>query len=121
MRDSVSYTKFEHQVVHKYRDNLNHAESVEDVKKFFSYTMQELIHKAFAGQLSVNYEDVQLGVDAGEPLIISESLRQQGEFERAWSASDLPLIMTRLAKSAQNRFSHLQTHPEKTNAKIHRH
>lgn len=121
MRDSASYTKYENQIVHKYRDSLNHAESVEDVKKFFSYSMQELLQKVCDSQLTVNYDDIQLGLSSGKPFIISEALQQQGAFNRVWSASDLPLIMSRLAVPAQNRFNRLQGHPEKTQSKIHRH
>lgn len=121
MRGSASYTKYENEVIHKYRDNLNHAESVEDVKKFFSYTMQELMHKVFNGQLAMNYEDVQLNPDAGDLFTISENLRRQGDFDHVWTVSDLPSIISRMASSAVNRFNHLQGHPEKTNSKFNRH
>jgi hypothetical protein len=121
MRDSASYSKFENQIIHKYRNSLNHAESVEDVKKFFSYTMQELMHKVFEDKLRVDLADIQLNLDADKPFVISQTLQQHTEFHRIWSTSDLPLIMSRLAIPAQNRFAHLQGHPEKTKAKIHRH
>ena len=77
MRTNDSYTKYENEVIHKYRDNLNHAESVEDVKKFFSYTMQELMHKVFDGKLDMRYEDVQLSADNKAGFTISDTLLQK--------------------------------------------
>ena len=121
MSGSISYTKFENQVIHKFRNNLNHAESVEDAKKFFNYTIRELMQKVFDGQLTINYEDIQLGLDPEKPFIISEALRQKDEFAHVWSVSDLPLIVSRLATPALNRFNYLQANPEKTKSKIKRH
>jgi len=121
MRGSDSYTKYENQVVRKYRDNLNHAESVEDVKKFFSYTMQELMDKVFDGQLNLRYEDVQLAVNSNPAYTISNKLRQQTAFKHVWQDSDLSNIVDRMAESALNRFRHLSDNPVKTNAKFNRH
>ena len=120
MRGSDSYTKYENEVIHKYRNNLNHAESVEDVKKFFSYTMQELMAKVFDGKLDMHYEDVQLCVDNKAGFTISNALKQKTAFGQVWEDSDLSSIMSRLAESASNRFRHLSGHPEKTNAKFNR-
>lgn len=121
MRGSDSYTKYENEVIHKYRDNLNHAESIEDVKKFFSYTMQELMNKVFDGQLDMRYEDVQLSVDNNPGFTISTDLRKKAAFEHVWEDSDLSSIVNRLAESALKRHKHLSGHPEKTNAKFNRH
>jgi len=121
MSAAVSYTKFENQVIHKFRNNLNHAESVEDAKKFFNYTMLELMQKVFDGQLTIEYEDIQLGLYAEKPFIISEALRQKDEFDHVWSTSDLPSIVARLATPALHRFNHLKANPEKTKSKINRH
>ncbi len=120
MRGSDSYTKYEKEVIHKFRNNLNHAESVEDVKKFFSYTMQELMNKVFDGQLDMHYEDVQLSVDSKAGFTISNALKRKAAFAHAWEDSDLSSIMSRLAESALHRFRHLSGHPEKTNAKFNR-
>lgn len=121
MRGSDSYTKYENEVIHKYRDNLNHAESVEDVKKFFSYTMQELMHKVFDNQLDIHYEDVQLSVNGNPGYSISSELKRQTAFAQVWEDSDLPAIVSRLAESGIHRFRHLSGHPEKTKAKFNRH
>ena len=121
MRGSDSYTKYENEVIHKYRDNLNRAESVEDVKKFFSYTMQELMDKVFAGQVNMRYEDVQLSVDSNPAFTISSTLQQQTAFEHVWEDSDLSSITKRLAESALHRFRHISGNPEKTNAKFNLH
>lgn len=121
MRGSDSYTKYENEVVRQYRHKLNHAESVEDVKKFFSYTMQELMDRVFDGQLRTRFEDVQLSVNSNPGYTISDTLQKHAAFERVWSDSDLSSIFDRMAASAVNRFRHLSTHPEKTNSKINRH
>lgn len=121
MRGSDSYTKYENEVIHKYRDNLNHAESVEDVKKFFSYTMQELMHKVFDDQIDIRYEDVQLAVNGNPGYKISSELKQKAAFAQVWEDSDLSSIVSRLSESALHRFRHLSGHPEKTKAKFNRH
>ena len=121
MRGSDSYTKYENEVVHKYRDNLNHAESVEDVKKFFTYTMQELMNKVFDGQLDMHYEDVQLSYESEQGFAISNALKQKTAFKQVWQDSDLSFIMSRLAEPALKRFRHLSRNTKKTNSKFNRH
>ncbi len=121
MRGTDSYTKYENQVVRQYRHKLSHAESVEDVKKFFSYTMQELMDRVFDGQITTHFDDVQLEVSGKTGYVISDNLQKQAAFEQAWSESDLSCIVSRLAESALHRFRHLSTNPEKTNAKFNRH
>ena len=49
MSQMLSLTKYEHEVIPGLRDQLNHAESVEDVKKFFDYSMRELFDRVFDG------------------------------------------------------------------------
>ena len=40
MTDFISFSRVEHELAPKLRNSLNHAESSEDAKKFFSYTAQ---------------------------------------------------------------------------------
>ena len=83
MADFESFTKFEHQVVPRYRDHLNHAESVEDVRKFFVYAVRELFKCIFEDRVRVAYEDIRLKPDAATPFIISAELRERNGFDEA--------------------------------------
>lgn len=121
MSDFESFTKYEHQIIPQYRDQLNHAESVEDVRKFFVYAVRELFQHVFHGRLSFEYEDVQLEPDAEMPFSLSPALCARDGFDQIWRSSDLKHIVARLAQSATHRFRHLETSPEKTRSKIKGH
>ena len=118
MADFDSFTKQEHKIIPQYRDQLNHAESVEDVRKFFVYTVRELCGLVFEGGVKVDYEDVQLKPQTTTGFTISSQLRNRAAFRDAWRSSDLKHIIGRLAESAGHRYRHLAPSPEKTRSKI---
>ncbi|MCG3170838.1 MAG: hypothetical protein CALGDGBN_02409 [Pseudomonadales bacterium] len=120
MSDFVSYSRIENELAPGLRNSLNHAESVEDVKKFFDYTARELLDRALGDDASLQYGDVALAGD-GEGFAVSERLRGDGAFARAARVSDLNAILGRFALAAQHRLRHLAGHPERTNAKIRGH
>ncbi len=121
MADFASFAKYEHEIIPQYRDQLNHAESVEDVRKFFVYAVRTLFKHVFDNRMSVDYEDIELKPDAATPFFISAELRKRDGFGEAWRSSDLKHIVKRLAHSATHRYRHLETSPEKTRSKIKRH
>jgi hypothetical protein len=121
MADFDSFTKHEHKIIHHYRDQLNHAESVEDVRKFFVYAVRELCGLVFEDRVNVDYEDVQLKPQSASGFSISSRLKNRAAFRGVWGSSDLKHIIGRLAESARHRFRHLETSPEKTRLKIKGH
>lgn len=112
-----SYTKFENKIVPSLRQNLNRAESTEDVKKFFVYSVKELLESAFEG-LNVRHDDVFLSPETEPCFALSERILSHDEIRAAWSDSDMPQVLGRLAESALKRYRYLQKNPEKTEAKI---
>jgi len=120
MTDFTSFSRVEHELAPKLRNSLNHAESSEDVKKFFSYTAQELLGRALGSEVRVHFEDVALARD-GRGFTVSERLQGDAAYARAAATSDLKAILQRFAESAQHRMRHLEGHPEKTQSKIRGH
>jgi hypothetical protein len=120
MTDFTSFSRVEHELAPKLRNSLNHAESSEDVKKFFSYTAQELLGKALGEGVRVHFEDVSLARD-GKGFTVSERLQADAGYARTAATSDLRAILERFAESAQHRMRHLEGHPEKTQSKIRGH
>lgn len=121
MADFESFTKYEHKIIPQYRDQLNHAESVEDVRKFFVYAVRELFELVFDDRVQIDYEDVELKPNSQTLFSISSRLRGRAVFRDAWGSSDLKHIVGRLAESAKHRYRHLETSPEKTRSKIKGH
>jgi hypothetical protein len=118
MTEQLSYTKFENELRPHFRQSLNKAESTEDVKKFFTYTVQELLKKVLEGQVEVYFEEVSLKPDQNPPYVLSQRLLETESLKSIWDNSDLPHVLERMAESAVNRYKHLEKHPEKTEAKI---
>lgn len=120
MDKKKSFAHIEQELRHTYRNNLNIAESDEDVKKFFVYAVKELLEQACEGQVTVEYNDLCLDLDATKGFVCSKTLGKNKMFQQAWNNSDLPRIVERLAEKGKNRIKHLEEkHPDKTEAKIY--
>jgi hypothetical protein len=115
MTDFKSHSRVENELAHHFRERLNHAESTEDARKFFSYTMRDLLSRVLGDEARVRQDDVTLG-SAG--FLASERLAALPVYQKAQSDSDLGAIMRRFAEAAQHRVRHLEGHPEKTQSKI---
>jgi hypothetical protein len=118
MARQLSFSKYEQELRPELRQNLNIAESTEDVKKFFVYTIQKLFGRVLEGKEAFQYEDIQLTPLEQSGFIISDKLLGDSEFAEVWQNSDLSNIVKRIADSASNRHKHLQKNPAKTEAKI---
>ena len=116
----MSLSKYENQVLPKLRDQLNQAESVEDAKKFFVGTIQELISLATDGNVSADYEDISLAPDQEPYYTLSSNLTDNSAI-KALENSDLHAILSRLAEQASHRYKHLEKNNSKTNLKIKNH
>lgn len=113
-----SYTHVERELMHHYRDQLNHAESEEDVKKFFSRTIQHLLTRIMDGQVSIDDNDAMLKPGSAPCYEISERLAGTPAFQELRKHSDLNAVLKRFAEPAVKHYQHLRGHPEKTESKI---
>lgn len=118
MTRRVSYTKYENRLLPGFREKLNMAESTEDVRKFFNYTVRELFDALYEGKLIVNYEDIVFDPDRSPPYSLGGRLRDDEQFLSDWEDSDLPRVVNRFADAAMGRYRHLLKNPEKTSSKI---
>jgi hypothetical protein len=118
MTERLSFTKYENEYLPRFRQKINEAESTEDVKKFFVYTMRDLLRSVLQGNMDIQYEDVWLKPHAKSPYAVSERLFSTNTFQSLWSRSDLPRVMGRFAETATRRYRRLEKHREKTDAKI---
>ncbi|MFC1827211.1 hypothetical protein ACFLZQ_04705 [Thermodesulfobacteriota bacterium] len=118
MARQLSFSKYEQELRPELRQNLNIAESTEDVKKFFVYTIRKLFGRVLDGKEAFQYEDIQLSPLEQSGFIISDELLENTEFAAVWQNSDLSNIVKRIADAASNRHKHLMKNPAKTEAKI---
>ena len=118
MARQLSFSKYEQELRPELRQNLNIAESTEDVKKFFVYTVQKLFGRVLEGKEAFRYEDIRLAPMEQSGFIISDKVLGDPEFEAVWQNSDLSNIVKRIADAAGNRHKHLQKNPAKTESKI---
>jgi len=119
MMNKLSFSKLEKDIRHEFRNNMNHAESTEDVKKFFFYTVRDILDKIFGDKIAPGYEDIRLVPEQEELFMFNDNLTGDKEFIAIWNNSDLPRIIGRLADTAVGRYTHLEKSPAKTEAKIY--
>ena len=120
MKNKFSFSHIEQELRHSYRNNLNNAESDEDVKKFFVYIVSALFNQAYEGQIRLSPEDITLDEKKQEYFFLRNTLMNNTSFMQVWNGSDLPKIVRRMAESAVNRIKHLEgKHPDKTEAKMY--
>ncbi|MCF8024835.1 MAG: hypothetical protein K9K82_05050 [Desulfobacteraceae bacterium] len=120
MSRQASFTKHERKVLPEFRKKINNAESTEDVKKFFTYTVGSLFSDIFAENVAVEQGDIRLMPDKNPPYQLSDRLMGTPQFVQMWQDSDLAHVLGRLAEAAANRYRRLDKHPEKTDSKIQR-
>ena len=118
MAKQLSFTKYENEALHAYRQKLSSAESSEDVRKFFLYTTQSLFRSVFDGRLRVESEDITLIPEAEPCYRFADRILSVELFDTTWRQSDLSRVVNRFAESAASRMKHLEKHPEKTDRKI---
>ena len=118
MTERISFTKYEHDSIPLFREKINKAESIEDVKKVFAQTMRHLLKDILHEQLKVRDDDVVLQPKNKTPYEVSERLLASKNFMSLWESSDLPHVISRFAQSASGRYRHLEKKPEKTESRI---
>jgi hypothetical protein len=116
MTKRLSFTKNLNKVLPRFRENMSNAESTEDVKKFFFYTVRELLEDIFKEEMEIKDDDIKLLPNKLPYFSLSPKII--ANIKEAWKGSDLPHLIEKLAESAIGRFKHLEKHPEKTESKI---
>jgi hypothetical protein len=122
MEKQISVAKYEHSILPGFRNKLSKAESTEDVKKFFVYTVRELLVNVFQNNNYHDFDAIDLSPSGESPYKL-DAARVPGEalgieFFHIWNNSDLPRVIAGLAETALHRRQHLAKNPEKTTAKI---
>ena len=118
MTKQISFSKHENEVIHGFRNKMNTAESTEDVKKFFNYTVIKLLNDIFEDRVKIDSEDIRLKTDGKKSYLIEDSLLKQEGFQNIWNNSDIKRILGTFADISLKRYKHLETNPEKTKLKI---
>jgi hypothetical protein len=118
MTRQISFSKYGKKVLPSFRNKINQAESTEDLKKFFVYTIKDLFDEIFTGQIELFYEDIVLNPSASPNFRLSERLLASKVFAASWRDSDLPKIVGNLATTAVKHYIHLDKNPAKSEAKI---
>jgi len=122
MTERLSFTKYENEILPAFRNRLNMAESTEDVRKFFLYTVKELLEKILdmgEDDLDITYpDDVDVDVEKPPFFKLGEKLKQHPKIKPLLESSDLRDILQRLAESAIKRYLHLEKHRDRTESKI---
>lgn len=118
MKQLLSFSKIENELLPKFRKQISAAESTEDMKKFFSYSMQELLEQVFSGEIEVGFDTISLAPEQDPPFRIDEQTRANEMFSSVWNTSDLSHIINRFSEAAMHRHMHLTKNPAKTEAKI---
>lgn len=113
-----SFSHVERELMHQYRDQLNHAESEEDIKKFFAQTIQHLLKRVMDGRISIHDSDAMLKPGSSPYYEISERLAGSTAFQELRKHSDITAVLRRFAEPAVKHYRHLSGHPEKTESKI---
>jgi hypothetical protein len=118
MTKQISFSKHENEILHGFRNKMNNAESTEDVKKFFNYTVIKLLNDIFENSVKIDSEDIRLETDGKKSYLIEDSLLKQERFQNIWNNSDIKRILGTFADISLKRYKHLETNPEKTKLKI---
>jgi hypothetical protein len=119
MKEHMSFTLYERELLHEFRSKINRAESIEGLKRHFSYTIAALFMKVFSdSELEIPTNATQYDHHKKEKYFIENELRSNEEFSQVWDHSDLPDIVRRFAETVDKHFLYLSKHTEKTNKKI---
>jgi hypothetical protein len=121
MNETQSYSKLEKELVHEFRDKLNHAESVEDVKKFFCYTVRDLFSRSMDNGKVLESSDLVLLPDSKPHFKVGGDIVGDPTFKMIWQNSDLANITGRFADAAAHKYKHLLKNPAKSKMKIKGH
>lgn len=119
MTRQMSFKVHQREVEPHYRNQIDAAESTEDVRKFFERTALDFLRKAIGDQMEMQPGDVLFNPELESGYVLSQRLLEDEGFRQLHEDSDLPFILRILSERAVNRYKHLVTkQPDKTEKKI---
>ena len=119
MENQISFSTLGNECIHKFRDKINNAENIVDLKNHFAYTVIDFLNQIFEeSQLDIDADDIKFNPENKDLYILSDRLTDNIEFKKIWDISDLKSVIYKFAKSADKRYIHINKHNEKTNKKI---
>ena len=118
MGKQISVVKHENSILPGFRNKISRAESTEDVKKFFVYTVRELLINIFQDSKYSDFDAIKLSSKGKPHYEFNRDLISGAEFSDVWKNSDLPHVIRRMAETAIHRQWHLEKNPGKTTSKI---
>lgn len=119
MTKSLSFSKYENESLPRFRDLMNQAESTEDVRKFFSQAMRELMTNISQGELDIGRAAMLLDPDQPGGWSMIDELAHNPNVRAYFTDSDLAVILGRFAATAVKRLRRLEKNPQKTEAKMY--
>lgn len=117
MSTQLSFSKIEKEFLPQFREKISTSEDMVDVQKYFSYTVKEMLQKAFEKEGITIYEE-NIELTSTPPYYTIKNI--DSSIHVLWENSDLKDILQRFAEVAHKRYLHLQKNPSKTNKKIRR-
>ena len=119
MGNQISFSTLGNECVHKFRDKINNAENIVDLKNHYAFTVIDFLNQIFEkSQLDIDDYDIKFNPDVEDLYILSDRLTKDIEFKKIWDISDLKNVIHKFAESANHRYIHINKHNEKTNKKI---
>jgi len=119
MENQISFNTLGNECVHKFRDKINNAENIVDLRNHFAYTIIDFLNQIFEkSQLDIDADDIKFDPENKDLYTLSDRLTDNIEFKKIWEISDLKSVIYKFADSANKRNIHINKHNEKTNKKI---
>ncbi len=119
MSRTLSFTSHARVYFSELRERLNQTERPLEALKEFSVAATSFLTKACEEKgVTLPGEAVTLTPGEDDLFMIHSDLLSQETFQKLWTDSDLPHIISQMAEQATNRWIHLSKHQEKTNKKI---
>jgi hypothetical protein len=115
-----SYSALENELRHRLRDDLNHADEVEDVDNAFAFAVRTLLVRATEDNLRFTDRDIRLLPGDKTHYRLSEVITTAAPFQAACAGSDLLVIISRFAEEASHRYTTLHKHADKIRAREHK-
>jgi hypothetical protein len=119
MKNQMSFSHIEKELLPEMRNKLNHAEDSIDVGNYFRFTINNLLLKVFENEaLELGTDDIAFNPEVENYYSVSPQLLDHPVFKRTWEQSDLSNVVQRFAETSYNRHIHLNKNLKKTNLKI---
>jgi hypothetical protein len=120
MTTQQSFTKFEKKYRTRIREQMDQAESTQDVRRFFFQIVRDMLREIPGCEVDLVYEAVRLTPNEAPGFAFKPELLGEGGFERLQALmadSDLERILRDFAETCIHRLRRLDKNPEKTEAK----